>query len=239
MSELLRRAMTPFLPVEARYRLRQQRIDVEAARVALRVLETDGISANVLGTAFLERPATRRPTATSSVSRQQPGWFDHGRLQWDGTSIFVMGEYVAGSRWRPQRGGLRPGFGADEVSEARRRPVGSGECPEKVAAIAVVALQGHALRRVYLLDEESHSLAATPMQGLSGQDLVALADSAGVAFHAYSLATGNPLVPLGSVPPDVLCDALFPRSARRLKVANRFEEANDWWRGAYRELDLD
>jgi len=66
-----------------------------------------------------------------------------GGLAWDGKLLTVTGDNDSSPRWPTARGGVRPGFGADEVAQAGGRPVGSGECPASVVEIASVALHGH------------------------------------------------------------------------------------------------
>ena len=56
MPELIPRLLAPFLPAETRYRLRQQRLDAEAAEKAVQVLTLAGVSVTVLrSTAGAER----------------------------------------------------------------------------------------------------------------------------------------------------------------------------------------
>jgi hypothetical protein len=229
MSELSRRVIAPFLPTDARYRLRQQRLDAEVTWLTRRVFSYENVSATVLRSASSRERSPEAMTVVPIGPRHlYPGWFDNGRIGWDGTSLFAVGDHGASATWRPQRGGIERYFRAENVSRARRRPAPSGECPNTVAEIAGVALRGHAIRRLYFLDRESHHLAALPMMGLSEPDVAALAARAGIHFRVYSLTNGNPLVPLGTVPPDEMCEVLFPRSARRRKLLSRVGGVTDW-----------
>jgi hypothetical protein len=229
MAELPWYALTPFLPAEARYRFRQRDIDMETALAARRIFGFYDVSVTVVRSSRGGRSGQEMTVAPVGPRRLRPGWFDHGRLQWDGASLTAVGENGASASWRPKRGGLEPGFGAETVSRTKRRPTASGECPDTVAEIAAVALKSGPPRRIYFLDQESHHLAVLPMLGLAEADVAALAARAGVDFRVYSLVTGDPLVPLDSVPPDALCEVLFPRSARRRKLLVRGIEEPGWW----------
>jgi len=152
-------------------------------------------------------------------------WLDYGLLSWDGAQITVNGEGAHIGHWLVQEGGVKPGFGAEEVAEAGMRPVTSGECPEAAVEMAAVALGGRVIRRLYLLDEESRQLAMFPARGLTEDRLAAFADHAGLVYRAYSISTG------GRVHPDVLCDdVLFLRSSRRIRlVRSPSEDAERQW----------
>lgn len=222
--ELASRLMTPFLPVETRYRLRQQRIDAESARLAARLFEMDGVSATLrksvtsTGTEGDVRLAPTHPYRT-----QVPKWFARGILYWDGTRLGVVGEYSTAA-WPTARGGVKPQFGADEIARAGCRPATSGECPASVAEIAAVAVGSFPIRRLYLLDDEGRHVTMAPALGLAEEDVIRLAAHAGIVYRAYSINTG-----MTGLAPGRLCEALFPRSARRRNSVGFGNDAADWW----------
>jgi hypothetical protein len=227
MPELIPRLMAPFLPVETRCRLRQQRFDAEAAKKAVRLLALPGVSVTVLRSTTGSRSwrdASLVPT--SAFSHAGEWWFTKGALGWDGNLLTVTGTHDSSPSWPTAQGGVRPGFGAEEVALAGFRPVGSGECPGSVVEIASVGLQGHPARRLYFLDEESHHLTMTPARGFTEEQLSDFAHHAGVAFRTYALTTG------GVTTPDAMCEVLFPRSARRRPVIGESNASAEWqWRG--------
>lgn len=227
MPELIPRLMTPFLPVEARYRLKQHRLDMEAAEKAVRVLSLAGVSVTVLRSttgARSWRETSLVPNPTSG--HMSAWWFTKGGLGWDGNLLTVTGGNGSSPRWPTAQGGVQTGFGADEVAQAGCRPVTSGECPNSVVEIASVALQGHPARRLYFLDEESRHLTMTPARGLTEEKLADFAGHAGVNFRTYSLTTG------AVTTPDAMCEALFPRSARRCQVISEHSPSAEWqWHG--------
>lgn len=221
MGELIRRLTTPVLPAEARYRLRQQRIDEEVAREAMRVLNSPAVPVTErrswvgAGTGgFYEVRETRRGPA--------PSYSLKPAIAFDGTSLRVAGEDGFEPGLSVRRGGLRPGFAAHEVAAARCRPMTSGECPAEVAEIAAVALGPGRIRRLYFLDEESRELAAIPAAGLSEDILVELAEHAGIVFRVYAFGA------VTGTDPDRRCEVLFPRSARRRKERGRRPPGQDW-----------
>lgn len=227
MSEFIQRLMTPLLPQDARYRLRQQRLDAEAARAAQRVLTLDGVSITVVNATVGAGSWREAELVPASGLRHDSSWFTRGKLSFDGTRVVAVGETPVEGHWPVQRGGVKPDFSAEKVAGAGRRPATSGECPRAVVEIAAVGIGGNAIRRLYLLDEESRHLTMLPARGMAEDRLVAFADSAGLHFRAYSITTG------GSVTPDVLCDeVLFPPSARRIRLVRRLSEDAEWqWRG--------
>lgn len=227
MPELIPRLMAPFLPVETRYRLRQHRLDIEAAEKAVRVLTLAGVSVTVLRStpgARSWREASLVPTPTAP--HLTAWWFTKGGLAWDGNLLTVTGDNDSSPRWPTAQGGVQPGFGADEVARAGLRPVASGECPSAVVEIASVALQGHPARRLYFLDEESRQLTMTPARGFTEEKLADFAGHAGVSFRTYALTTG------AVTTPDAMCEVLFPRSARRRQVISERSPSAEWqWQG--------
>lgn len=227
MAELMSRLMVPFLPVETRYRLKQHRLDMEAAKKAVRVLSLPGVSVTVLRStsgarSWQEISLVPTPTPPHLTA----WWFTKGGLAWDGKLLTVTGSNDSSPRWPTAQGGVRTGFGADEVAQTRCRPVASGECPNSVVEIASVALQGHPARRLYFLDEESRHLTMTPARGFTEDKIADFADHAGVIFRTYALTTG------GVTTPDAMCEALFPRSARRRQVISESNQSVEWqWHG--------
>lgn len=228
MSELIPRLMARFVPEEAGYRLRQQRLDAEAARRTRRVVRLAGVSVTVVNSST-GAPSGRKVELIpkSGLRNVHSPWLDYGRLSWNGTRITAVGDNGSAGGWPVQEGGVRPGFGAEAVAEAGWRPVTSGECPASVAEIATVGLGGRPIRRLYLLDEESRHLTMLPARGLLEDRIIAFTNAVGLAYRAYSITTS------GRVHPDVLCDdVLFPRSARRIRLTRRLSEDADWqWPG--------
>ncbi|NUP49968.1 MAG: hypothetical protein HOW97_22050 [Catenulispora sp.] len=227
MPELIPRLMTPFLPVETRYRLRQHKIDDEAAGKAARVLASPGVSVTVRrSTTGAGSWREARLVPVPSVGHTGAWWYTKGGLAWDGTVLTVTGSLKATGSWRTAQGGVKPGFGAAEVAQAGVRPPGSGECPSTVVEIAAVGIGDLPVRRLYFLDEESRHLTMTPFRGFTDAKLSEFVQHAGVVFRTYSLTTG------GATTPDAMCEFLFPRSARRRLVISENSELADWgWRG--------
>lgn len=228
MSELRLRLVTPFLREDVRHRVRQQRLDAEAARRAVRVLAVPGVSVTVVNSSAGVRSETRAELVpTSGLSHLRSPWLDYGKLSWDGTRITAVGGNGLEGRWLVRDSGVKPGFGAEEVARAGLRPMTSGNCPASVAEIAAVGLGDRAIRRLYLLDEESRRLTMLPARGLAEDHIAAFADDAGLRFRVYSIIAG------GRVSPNVLCDdVLFPRSSRQVRLVRRLSEDADWqWRG--------
>lgn len=227
MPELIPRLIVPFLPVETRYRLRQQRIDVEAAEKAVRILTLAGVSVTVLQSTTGVRSWRETSLVPTPAFRHMYAWWSaNGGLRWDGTLLTATGDKDSSAGWPTIQGGVQPGFGAAEVAQAGGRPVSSGECPSSVAEIAAVGMKGHPPRRLYFLDEESRHLTMTPALGFTEEKLADFANHAGVVFRTYALTTG------GLTSPDAMCEVLFPRSARRRLVVSESSPAAEWqWRG--------
>lgn len=227
MPELIPRLMAPFLPVETRYRLRQHKIDDEAAGKAARVLASAGVTVTVRrSTTGAGSWRETRLVPVPAYGHTAAWWYTKGGLAWDGTFLTVTGGHEATGSWRTAQGGVKPGFGAAEVAEAGYRPAGSGECPSSVVEVAAVGIGEHPARRLFFLDEESHQLTMTPFRGFTDAKLTEFAQHAGVVFRTYSLTTG------GVTSPDAMCEFLFPRSARRRPVISENSELADWgWRG--------
>ncbi|HEU5331582.1 MAG TPA: hypothetical protein VFU73_02425 [Actinocrinis sp.] len=224
MSELMHRlaGAMPFVPPEARLRLRQQRIDAEAARTAPRLLGLEGVEVSLLDSRA-GRGSWREVVLAPIPTYPRPATW--GTLAWDGSRLrAVLGNgRVCG--WQIQAGGVKPEFAAEEVARVGRRPVTSGECPTRVVEFAAVELRtrGTTPGRLFLLDEESRQLGAFPAHGLTQEGLARLADAAGVVLRTYAIKTG------GRVWPDELCsDALFPRSARRQVFVNGMRDDHIW-----------
>lgn len=227
MPELIPRLMAPFLPEETRYRLRQHKLDIEAAEKAARVLPLPGVTVTVLHSttgARSWRETTLVPTPTPP--HMTAWWFTKGGLAWDGNLLTVTGDNNTSPHWPTAQGGVHPEFAADNVAQARHRPVTSGECPAAIVEIASIALQGHRPRRLYFLDEESRHLTMTPARGFTEDQLTTFAHHAGLTYRTYALTTG------GTTTPDAMCEALFPRSARRRRVISENSPSAEWqWQG--------
>lgn len=227
MAEFVPRLVAPFLPAETRHRLRQQRLDAEAAEQAARVLPLPGVSVTVLretigAGSWREFTLVPTPDFPHSYAR----WFTEGALAWDGTTLTVTGDHATPAAWRTTKGGVKPGFAAHEVAAAEARPATSGECPDTVAEIAAVAIGDGRARRLYFLDDESRRLTMTPARGFTDDQLADLAQHAGITLRTYSLTTG------GRTTPDALCEILFPRSARRRSVIAEGNPVAEWrWQG--------
>jgi hypothetical protein len=201
MSELIPWLMTRFVPEEARYRVRQQRLDAEAARRSRRVIRLTGVSVTLVNSSADSsadssvgvRPRKGRAelVPTPALRYVHSPWLDYGRLTWDGTRLTATGDNGSAAGWLVQEGGVKPGFGAEEVAEAGWRPVTSGECPTSVTEIAAVSLGGRAIRRLYLLDEESRQLTMLPARGLPEDRIIAFATNVGIEYRAYSITTGG------------------------------------------------
>jgi hypothetical protein len=216
--------MSPFLPVDTRFRLRQQLLDREAAEIAQYVLDTPDVSVASVEAVDGRRsargarlsPPSGGGRVVSSAQTPVGGWYTIGRVDWNGEQVTVSGDTGRSGRWEPEQGGLLPGFDAVEVFRAGRRPVTSGECPDRVAAIAAITLAGPRLDWVYFLDQESRELGSISAAGLDEDDLVRVTEEAGIAYRCYALT----LARFSSlhVSPSGLCEVLFPRSARRVKL---------------------
>lgn len=237
MGELRTLLMWPFLPADARLRLRQQRYDAEAANRAPWVLETPDLSVTLItgvegGTPG--RGMSLRPTPPPGIDRawsnalERRWWYAYGAIEWDGLAVAVVGERIGRDvRWEPTPGGLRPGFDAVEVFEARRRPTTSGECPDRIAAIATVGPKGHHVQRIYFLDEEARDLGWVPGSGFAEEDVMRFAAAAGIAYrrYAFTFAKFSTL----RVTPSRLCEVLFVRSARRARLVGEVGESPEGW----------
>ena len=82
--------------------------------------------------------------------------------------------------------------------------------------------------RVVFLDEESRDLGWVPAPGFVEDDLVAFAQAAGVAYRSYALTLGK--FSSLRVSPSALCETLFTRSARRVRlVGDQFESVEGWY----------
>jgi hypothetical protein len=228
MAELLRRLITPFVPRETRYRLRQQQLDEEALRKSVRVLGLPDITVTLLHTAvgtrsWREAELIPQPTFPGVESR----WNTEGKLAWDGDKLTVTGDVGITGGWKTETGGVHPGYRAQEVVEAGRRPVTSGECPATVVEFAAVGFRGYRMRRMFLLDEESRHLTMVPARGFTEEKVAAFANAAGVVFRVYEIDTK------GQVTPEVLCEeVLFPRSARRQRLVH-YTHDEDAWKGRW------
>src|SRR3954464_12388424 len=119
MSELIPRLISPLLPVETRYRLKQHKIDEEAAKNSARVLALEGVSVTVRqSTAGVRSWRATSLVPTAAFGHLSAWWYTRGRLDWDGTFLTVTGIHDSPGSWRTAQGGVKPGFGAAEVAEA-------------------------------------------------------------------------------------------------------------------------
>lgn len=121
------RLMALFLPAETRRRLRQQRLDDEAARDAMPWMDRIDLTVTTLrpggGTRSPEELVIR--PAHSYTLRGQP-WFMRGSVAWNGQRISVAGVRDTRS-WPCRAGGIRPGHDAAEAPgpESGRPPRGT------------------------------------------------------------------------------------------------------------------
>lgn len=229
--------MWPFLPREVRLRLRHQHLDGEASKRTAYLLATPDIAVTLLRAADSHTPgrgmrlvptlsAYSRPAArigTTELGR----WYRCGAMEWDGERVTVVGPRRPNGEWMPTPGGLLPGFDAVEVFGAGGRPTGSGECRDRIAAIATVGLVGRHLQRILFLDEEARELASIPAQGFAEDDLLRFAEAAGIAYRSYAFAMRN--FSSLRVSPGRLCEALFTRSALRVKlVSDDLDDTTNW-----------
>ena len=209
----------PFLPPDARLRLRQQHRDELADEDVRAVLSEQGVSV---------RSAAAAAGGWTSGSTRWPAL---GSVDWDGSRLRMVGASGRSAEWYPVSGGLRPGFDAVEVSAARFRPPTSGECPGRVAAVAAVGLAGHRVCRVYFLDAESRSLSWIPVAAFAEDHHTRLAKMAGVEYHQYELTLAG--YSSARVSPAGLCEALFPSSVRQVKLTSEYElseSVEQWYR---------
>lgn len=224
--------MRPLLPEDTRIRLRQQCYDAEAANRSRRILTTPDLAVTI---AVAVDGAGTGDNATP--------WSSYRSAIWNGQKVVVPGwrGKATSVQWFPQPGGFLPGFDPADVARAGVRPAPSGECPSRIAAIATVGLAGHHVSRLYFLDAECHDLlhSCTRLspeieRGLE-DDLISVADSAGIAYRRYALTLAR--YSSLRVSPEKVCDVLFPRSARRVRLGSEEEDwytEYPWWGGAGR-----
>ena len=229
----------PFLTPDAKLRLRHQRLDAEAGKRAGWALEIPDVAVKLLKAVDEPDKRGRDPgmrLVPVSPSGKYPyphsrtpfaAWYSYGAMEWDHQRVTVTGERGSAT-WAPDPGGLRPGFDAVEVFQAGRRPTGSGNCLARVAAIATVGLAGHGLRRIVFLDAEARDLGWVPAPHFKEEDVIKLARAAGIAYRSYAFTFAG--FSSARVSPSALCDALFTRSARRVKfVSEEFDPGSDWF----------
>lgn len=231
--------LRPFLPRDVRLRLRHQRIDGEASKRTGYILATPDLAVTLVKAVDGREPGRgmrlvpKPPNgwrATRYGTTEWGQWYTFGAVEWDGRHITVIDARRSVGGWRPTPGGLRPGFDAVEIFRAGARPAGSGECLDRVAAVVTVGLAGRHLQRILLLDEEARELLSIPARGFVEADLVRFAEAAGICYRSYAFTLAKFASLRAS--PSALCEALFPRSARRAKLAiSEFEfgVVDDWF----------
>lgn len=228
----------PFLTPDVKLQLRHQHFDAEAGKRAgwaLRVPDVDVKLVKAVDDPDKRGrdPGLRLVPVPPNGKYPSPytdapfaAWYSRGAMEWDHQRVTVTG--TRGSAvWAPAAGGLRRGFDAVEVFQAGRRPTGSGNCLARVAAIATVGLAGHGLRRIVFLDAEARDLGWIPAPYFNEDDVIKFARAAGIAYRSYAFTLAR-LSP-SQVSPSALCEALFTRSARRVKfISDELDTGSDW-----------
>lgn len=229
----------PFLTPEVKLRLRHQRLDGEAGKRAGWALQIPDVAVQLVK-AVDERDKSGRGPGMRLVpvppsgkypsrfpSSPYAAWYSSGALEWDHQRVTVTGNRGS-AVWAPDAGGVRRGYDAIEVFQAGRRPPGSGDCLARVAAIATVGLAGHCLQRIVFLDAETRELGWIPAPYFPEEDLIEFARAVGIAYRSYAFTLAG--FSSTRVWPVALCEALFTRSARRVKlVSDELDTGNDWF----------
>ncbi|ACU70924.1 hypothetical protein Caci_2004 [Catenulispora acidiphila DSM 44928] len=245
MSKLTTTLLWPFLAPDVRLRLRHQRLDAEAPKRAgwalqipevkvTRVKAVDGALDGTGGGPGSRRGMRLTPVAPSPWKQQQTmvgtrpidRWLRSGAMEWDGRRVTIAGSLRTGT-WIPREGGLIPDFDAAEVARAGRRPFGTGECERHLAAIATVGLAGRHLKRIVFLDAEARELGWIPAPYFAQDDVIRFAQAAGIAYRSYAFTFAG--YSSTRLSPEKLCEALFTRSARRVKLmGDGASDESDW-----------
>ncbi|MBS2551518.1 hypothetical protein KGQ19_32085 [Catenulispora sp. NL8] len=234
MSRIKLALARPFMTPDTRLLLRHQRLDAEAGKRAGWALQIPDVEVRLV-TAVNKRgpdlgkwlvPQSKgkrgvRYTGDTAIGR----WYRHGAMKWDHQRVTIAGSNGTGV-WLPETGGLLPGFDAVEVFQAHRRPTGSGECRSRIAAIATVGLAGRALQRIVFLDAEARELGWIPAPYFAEDDVMKFAQAAGIAYRRYAFTLAR--FSSARVSPTQLCEALFTRSALRVKLMSEEFSTNDW-----------
>lgn len=233
-------------PPETKYRLDQQHLDVEAAKMAARVLATPGLSVTLRkavdnrqsgppllikassNSSFSPPKELRSVYSNARARADLERWYTTAEIAWDGTHLNATGNFGRPRSWQPVRNGLRPGTDAAEVFQTRQRATASGECPTEVAAMATVGMAGYLPNRVCFLDEESRELSWFSMVGFIEDDMMRIAAAAGIAYRSYTLAMGG--FSAMNLTPDDFCEALFPPNATRTLLVSYDLHKGWWWR---------
>jgi hypothetical protein len=231
MSKFTIALARPFLPPETRLRLRlrHQRLDAEAGKRAgwrLRIPEVTVTLVKAVDSSGPGRGMRLVPTLSGNVG-YQARWCRLGAMEWDHRRVTIIGDLGRGV-WAPDAGGLRPGFDPVEVRQAGRRPTGTGECLDRLAAIATVGLAGHVLQRIVFLDGEARELGWIPAPYFAEADVIRFAQAAGIPYRGYAFTFAG--FSSTRVSPPELCEALFTRSARRMKlISDELDAGDDWF----------
>lgn len=237
MSILTNALTWPFLTPDVKLRLRHQRFDAEAAKRAGWALEVPDVAVKLVKAVDNRYKPGRDPgvrlVPVSPSGKYPPpsssplaAWYSHGAIEWDHQRVTVTGT-KGSAAWAPDTGGLRRGFDAVEVFQARRRPPGSGHCLARVAAIATVGLAGHSPQRIMFLDAETRDLGWIPAAYFKEEDVIELARAVGIAYRSYAFTLAG--FSSTQVWPPALYEAVFTRSARRVKfVGDELDPGNDW-----------
>ena len=238
MSIIANALTWPFLTPGGKLHLRHQHLDGEADKRAGWALRVPGVAVELVKAA--DGPSKRGHDPGVRLVPVPPNgkypsvyrstllatWYSQGAIEWDSRQVTVTG--TKGSAiWAPDRGGFRPGFEPVEVFRAGRRPMGSGNCLARVAAIATVGLAGRSLQRIVFLDAETRDLGWLPACYFREDDVIGFARAVGIAYRSYAFTFER--FSSAQVSPSMLCEALFTRSARWVKFVNdELNTGNDW-----------
>lgn len=239
MSKIANTLTWPFLPPDVKLQLRHRRLDAGADKREGWALQIPDVAVKLVkavdGADRTGRdPGMRLVPVPPNGKYPSPylnapfaAWYSRGAIEWDHQRVTVTG--TKGSAvWAPDVNGLRPGFDAVEVFQARRRPTGSGNCLSRVAAIATVGLAGHRLQRIVFLDAEARDLGWMPASYFNEDDVIKFARAVGVPYRSYAFTLAH--VSSARVSPHALFEALFTQSARRVTfVSDEINTGNDWF----------
>ena len=239
MSKIANALTWPFLPPDVKLQLRHRRLDAGADKRAGWALQIPDVAVNLVKAVDDADRSGRDPGMrlvpvppngkypSPYLNAPFAAWYSHGAIEWDHQRVTVTG--TKGSAvWAPDLNGLRPGFDAVEVFQARRRPTGSGHClsgwpPSRPWASPATGFSG--------------SCSSMPRHGISAgcrrryfneDDVIKFARAVGVPYRSYAFTLAR--VSSARVSPHALFEALFTQSARRVTfVSDEVNTGNDWF----------